>query len=113
MSEIAIVGAGMMGSALCWPLTDNGHSVTLVGTHLDRDIISRCRKERYHPTLNRTLPGNVKPYYLKQIDQALESHDLPLLRWLCRIVTEDRPAEIPLEELRMAERQSGSFFTGS
>jgi glycerol-3-phosphate dehydrogenase (NAD(P)+) len=91
MSEIAIVGAGMMGTALCWPLTDNGHSVALVGTHLDADVISRCQKEHYHPTLNRTLPGNVKPYYLEQIDQALERAKIVVcgvnslgIRWIAR-----------------------------
>ena len=89
MSEIAIVGAGMMGSALCWPLTDNGHSVRLVGTHLDGDIITSCKKERYHPSLKRTLPGNVEPYYLEQIDQALEGAELVVcgvnslgIRWI-------------------------------
>ncbi len=91
MSEIAIVGAGMMGTALCWPLTDNGHSVTLVGTHLDADIIHRCQKEHYHPTLNRTLPGNVTPYYLGQIDQALKRAEVIVcgvsslgIRWIAR-----------------------------
>jgi glycerol-3-phosphate dehydrogenase (NAD(P)+) len=76
MSKIAIVGAGMMGTALCWPLTDNGHSVSLVGTHLDADIISRCQNEHVHPTLIRTLPINVKPYFLEQIDQALKGAEV-------------------------------------
>jgi glycerol-3-phosphate dehydrogenase (NAD(P)+) len=71
MSEIAIVGAGLMGTALCWPLTDNGHSVTLIGTHLDADIISRCQKDHYHLRLKRSLPINVKPCFLSEIGQAL------------------------------------------
>lgn len=62
MAEIAIVGAGLMGTAVSWPLTDNGHSVRLVGTHLDADIISRCKKDRFHPRLKRPLPDNVRPY---------------------------------------------------
>ena len=44
MADIAIVGAGMMGTATAYPLTDNGHSVRLVGTHLDKDIIKRMKK---------------------------------------------------------------------
>lgn len=36
---IAIIGSGMMGSALAFPAAENGHEVRLVGTHLDRDII--------------------------------------------------------------------------
>ena len=39
MSTVAILGAGIMASALTFPVTDNGHRVNLVGTHLDRDII--------------------------------------------------------------------------
>ena len=39
MKTITIIGAGMMGSALAFPLTDNGHAIRLVGTHLDEAII--------------------------------------------------------------------------
>ena len=39
MAVIAVVGAGVMGTALTWPLADNGHQVRLVGTHLDEEII--------------------------------------------------------------------------
>jgi len=133
MSEIAILGAGMMGSALCWPLTDNGHSVRLVGTHLDGDIISRCKKDHYHPTLNRTLPDTVRPYHLEQIDQAVERAQTIVcgvnslgIRWIastlrplvragqrvsCVVLTSRKPAEIPLKELRMAERQAGFLLS--
>ena len=65
-----------------------------------------------------TLEGS---YVLQQLNRAIpyweergtiSSRDLPLLRWLCRIVVEDQPAEIPVEELRMAEQQAGSVFPG-
>lgn len=46
VTTVAIVGAGLMGSATAWPLSDNGHSVRLVGTHLDGEIIASCRKDR-------------------------------------------------------------------
>lgn len=36
MAVITIVGAGMMGSALAFPARENGHTVKIVGTHLDR-----------------------------------------------------------------------------
>jgi len=76
MSEIAIIGAGMMGSALAWPLADNGHGVRLVGTHLDGGIIRSCIEDRYHPRLRRRLPDGVRPYYVEQIAKALEGVDL-------------------------------------
>ena len=40
MAVVAIFGAGMMGSALAFPARENGNEVRLVGTHLDREIIS-------------------------------------------------------------------------
>lgn len=32
MAKIAILGAGVMGTAVSFPLSDNGHIVNLVGT---------------------------------------------------------------------------------
>jgi glycerol-3-phosphate dehydrogenase (NAD(P)+) len=72
MSAVAIVGAGLMGTAMAWPLTDNGHHVRLVGTHLDGEIIQSCLEQRYHPRLRRPLPDNVRPYYVSQIAEALD-----------------------------------------
>jgi len=72
MKKIAILGAGFMGSAISWPLSDNGHHVRLVGTHLDHDIISRCKETGQHPRLNRQLPANVTCYYLEELEEALD-----------------------------------------
>src|SRR5512137_2646804 len=72
MSNVTIVGAGLMGTAMAWPLSDNGHQVRLVGTHLDREIIASCLAKRFHPRLRRRLPDNVQPYYLDQLASALE-----------------------------------------
>ena len=36
---ITIIGAGMMGSALAFPAAENGHTVRIVGTCLDDEII--------------------------------------------------------------------------
>lgn len=51
MSVITIVGAGMMGSAMATPAADNGHEVRLVGTPLDREIITAAKQDGYHITL--------------------------------------------------------------
>ena len=74
----AIVGAGVMGTATAWPLSDNGHEIRLVGTHLDRDIIQSCKEKNFHPRLKRTLPPNVTPYYLEEIESALRGVDFIL-----------------------------------
>lgn len=65
-----------MGTATAWPLTDNGHTVRLVGTHLDRDIIESCIERRYHPKLKRQLPDDVQPYYVEDIARALDGVDV-------------------------------------
>ena len=39
MAIVTVVGAGMMGGALCVPLSERGHEVRLVGPHLDQPII--------------------------------------------------------------------------
>jgi glycerol-3-phosphate dehydrogenase (NAD(P)+) len=76
MANIAIVGAGYMGTATAWPLTDNGHTVRLVGTHLDHRIIESCIEQRYHPKLKRQLPEDVRPYYVEDIAHALNGADV-------------------------------------
>ncbi len=72
MADVAIVGAGLMGTATAYPLSDNGHRVRLVGTHLDGEIIRSCKGEQYHPTLKRQLPDSVRPYFVEEIGEALE-----------------------------------------
>ena len=66
MATAAIVGAGVMGTAVAWPLSDNGHQVRLVGTHLDKEIIASCKEKNFHPRLKRELPRNVAPYTWKK-----------------------------------------------
>jgi glycerol-3-phosphate dehydrogenase (NAD(P)+) len=75
MAKAAIVGAGVMGTAVAWPLSDNGHQIHLVGTHLDRNIIQSCKEKHFHPRLKRELPKNVTPFYLEEIGQALDGVD--------------------------------------
>jgi glycerol-3-phosphate dehydrogenase (NAD(P)+) len=71
MSIVTITGAGMMGSAMCWPLADNQHEVRLVGTPLDTEIITRVQKDGYHPTLERAVPAGVKAYMVDRLAEAL------------------------------------------
>ena len=62
MSIITIVGAGMMGSAIGIPAADNGHTVRLVGTPLDREIIDHARETGFHMTMKRQLPESYTYY---------------------------------------------------
>lgn len=71
MSVIAILGAGVMGSAMTLPLCDRGHEVRLVGTHLDRAIIDSVRATGLHPKLNVTLPKPVAAFHHEDFASAL------------------------------------------
>ncbi|MBV7338757.1 glycerol-3-phosphate dehydrogenase [Chloroflexi bacterium TSY] len=79
MANILILGAGVMGSAFSVPLTDNGHQVQLVGTHLDDEIIEQIHEERFHPRLGVTLSDQVTPYSYDRLGEALEGVDLVVL----------------------------------
>jgi glycerol-3-phosphate dehydrogenase (NAD(P)+) len=92
-TPVAIVGAGVMGTALAYPLADNGHEVRLVGAPLDGDIITSCRERRYHPTLKRELPAGVQPYFAEEISQALTGVEVivsgvssPGVHWVGRAI---------------------------
>lgn len=76
MTTIAIVGAGMMGTALCWPLVDNGHTVRLVGTPLDEEIIASLRSNGRHPRLQRQVPQGVMPFSHTELSRALQGVEL-------------------------------------
>ena len=79
MARIVILGAGVMGTAFSLPLTDNGHSVRLVGTHLDGDIIEEIHESRVHPRLRSRVNDGVTPYTFDRLEEALQGADLVVL----------------------------------
>jgi glycerol-3-phosphate dehydrogenase (NAD(P)+) len=103
MTTITILGAGVMGSALTIPLTDNGHAVRLVGTHLDTDIIEEIHQSRTHPKLKRRIPESVQPYPVAGLEEALHGADLlvlgvssPGVGWAAQTLSPLLPAELPV-----------------
>lgn len=70
--KIMIIGSGMMGSAMAVPAIDNSHSVILVGTPLDTEIIDELKISGYHKSLKRELKGDIT---FKQFDEI--SDDMP------------------------------------
>ena len=71
MSIVTILGAGVMGSAMCLPLLDRGHEVRLAGTHLDGEIIDSVKASGRHPRLDVNLPGGVKAFHHDEFAAAL------------------------------------------
>jgi len=63
-----------MGSAFSFPLTDAGHTVRLVGTHLDRDWISAVRATGVHPKLKMRLPDLFVPFTHDQLGEVLNDN---------------------------------------
>jgi glycerol-3-phosphate dehydrogenase (NAD(P)+) len=80
MAVITILGAGVMGSAMCLPACARGYEVRLVGTHLDVAIIDSLKMSGRHPRLAVKLPARVKPFTFDQFAQALgDDTDLIIL----------------------------------
>jgi glycerol-3-phosphate dehydrogenase (NAD(P)+) len=79
MATIVILGAGLMGTAFSTPLADNGHTVRLVGTHLDSDIIEEIHESRFHPKLRTRVAEGVAPFTYLGLGEALQDADLVVL----------------------------------
>jgi glycerol-3-phosphate dehydrogenase (NAD(P)+) len=72
MVTVTVLGSGIMATALAWPLSDNGHEVRLVGTHLDRDVIESIKESGVHPNLDLKVPDGVRAYQLEEGEEAFE-----------------------------------------
>lgn len=79
MAELVVLGAGMMGTALAVPLVDAGHTVRLIGTHLDRDIIESLRDKSYHPKLRYEVPRSIDPHQVEDLGDLLPKADAVML----------------------------------
>lgn len=71
MKTLTIIGAGMMGSALAFPARENGNTVRIVGTPLDRDIIDSCRTTGRHPKFVKDFPVGITFYQFEELKDAL------------------------------------------
>jgi len=103
VSAVAIVGAGFMGSAMAWPLSDRGHEVRLIGTPLDEEIIVSCKGSRWHPKLRRTLPESARPFSIAELDEALKGVELIVqgvssagVEWIGRTLGPRLDGNVPL-----------------
>ena len=75
MTKIIIIGAGAMGSAFTIPCVENGNDVTLIGTHLENDLIDKISKS-VHPTLKVALPKKLK---IEKFDKIEDYSDADLI----------------------------------
>ena len=102
MATIAIIGAGMMGSALAFPARENGNDVRLVGTPLDTEIIDACRQCNRHPKFIRDFPEGVSFFQFDQVNDAIKGADFIIggvssfgVQWFSENVLPIVPNEVP------------------
>ncbi|MBX2881801.1 MAG: hypothetical protein KTR32_17775, partial [Granulosicoccus sp.] len=90
MSKIIVLGAGVMGSALCVPAAENtSNEVILVGSPLDEKIVATLKQRKEHPTLKVRLPDSIRALSHSELNSAtLQSADVivigvssPGVRW--------------------------------
>ena len=73
MKKIIIIGAGAMGSAFAVPCLENQNEVTLVGTHLEDNLIENIKSNNnHHPALNIELPSKLKVEKFEKLQSILE-----------------------------------------
>lgn len=72
MSDIVILGAGVMGSALAVPAAEAGNAVTLAGSPLDDELVDTLAWSGRHANLDAALPDTIRPVR----DDALEEATL-------------------------------------
>ena len=75
MTKIIIIGAGAMGSAFTIPCIENGNDVTLIGTHLENNLIDEISKSA-HPALKVALPKKLK---LEKFEKIKDYSDADLI----------------------------------
>ena len=105
MKKIIIIGAGAMGSAFAVPCVENKNDVTIVGTHLEdnliKDIISN---DHHHPGLKTKLPKEIKFVQLNELQPLLEK-DLDLvvagissigIEWFAKQISKNYKKKLPI-----------------
>jgi glycerol-3-phosphate dehydrogenase (NAD(P)+) len=105
MKKIIIIGAGAMSSAFAVPCLENKNDVTIVGTHLEDELIDKIKlSKNNHPTLNVKLPESLKvekfiklKSILKQnIDVIVVGVSSIGIKWFVDQIAEDYKKNTPI-----------------
>ena len=73
MKKIIIIGAGAMGSAFAVPCIDNKNDVTIVGTHLENNLIENINSnDQIHPALKTQLSNKIRFERFENLNDILE-----------------------------------------
>ncbi len=117
MAVITVICSGMMGTAITYPAAHNGHTIRLVGSPLDNEIIAHGQKTKEHLNLSKyrknnptsgvdapiVTPDNVTFHYFEEMEECIKGADLIIcgvssfgMDWFCNNVIPVLPEEIPL-----------------
>ena len=105
MKKIIIIGAGAMGSAFAVPCLENKNEVTLVGTHLEDELINNIQlNNNFHPALNIKLPSNLKVEKFEKLQTILEGEvDIIVagvssvgIEWFVNQISKDYKKNLPI-----------------
>ena len=73
MKKIVIIGAGAMGTAFAVPCIENKNDVTIVGTHLENELIDNINSnKKIHPVLKTQLSNKIKFEKFEKLQTILE-----------------------------------------
>ena len=73
MKKIIIIGAGAMGSAFAIPCLENKNDVTLIGTHLEDNLINEIKSnDNFHSALKVKLPTKLKVEKYEKLKSIIE-----------------------------------------
>ena len=92
-----------MGSALVFPLSENGVSLKVVGTPYDREVIDECLRTGRNPKLSRPFPAGITFYQFEDWKKAVPGSDFVIggissygAEWFLEEVLKYIPEEIPV-----------------
>ena len=104
MIDIAILGAGVMGSAMAVPAGALKRRVALVGTHLDDAIIGAVQSDGRHPRLGVVLPESVSAHAWTEFGAVMAQRPRLLIlgvasagvEWAIERIAESAQAPLPV-----------------
>jgi len=105
MKKIIIIGAGAMGSAFAVPCIDNKNDVTIVGTHLEDELIENIKtNKQFHPALKIQLPVEIKFEKFEKLQSILQE-DIDLIivgvssvgiEWFSKQISKNYKENLPI-----------------
>ena len=78
-TQVAIIGAGAMGTALALSFDRAGSSVTLCGTEYDEAVLSKLASSRVHPVLDAYVPDSIVTASKEHWPSVLPDADIVVL----------------------------------